>query len=137
MHNWQRIGYQPDRGDHTGRDFWAVDLTSNNTAVYPTRPGTVVFADWNCDKAPGQPYCYGYVVVIDHGNGYYSIYAHLAKDLPHKAGESVGTNDQIGTMSDTGCSGCGIHLHFAGRNGDPNLGAGALFGANTAVRTPW
>ena len=137
MRNWQVIGYKPGQGDHVGRDYWAVDLYSSNSAVYPTRSGTVVYAQWNCDKSPGQPYCYGYVVVIDHGNGIYSIYAHLAANGLPKVGNSVGTNTQIGTMSDSGCSGCGLHLHFASRSGAANLGANALFGSNTPVRTPW
>lgn len=36
-------------GDHTGVDSWAADLTSDNTAVYPVAPGTVVWHGPNCD----------------------------------------------------------------------------------------
>lgn len=133
---WQVIGYQPGQVDHMGRDFWAIDLFSNNSAVYPTLPGKVVFAGWNCQKSPGQTTCYGYVVVIDHGKGLYSIYTHLAATGLPMVDQSVSIKHQIGTMSDSGCSGCGIHLHFAVRMGPLNLGASALFGSNIPVRTP-
>ena len=134
--DFQVIGFQPGQGDHKGRDYWAIDLFSIYSAVYPTLPGTVVYAQWNCQTVSGKPPCYGYVVVIDHGNGLYSIYTHLAATGLPTVGQSVGINDQIGTLSDSGCSGCGIHLHFAVRMGPPNLGANALFGSNTPVRTP-
>jgi hypothetical protein len=137
MRNWRVTGYESGQGDHVGRDYWAVDLVSNNTAVYPARPGTVVYAQWNCQTTPGQQNCYGNVVVIDHGNGLYTIYAHLAASGLPQVGQSVGVNNQIGTMSDSGCPGCGAHLHFAARSGPGNLGADALFGSNTPVRTPW
>jgi hypothetical protein len=98
MHNWTVIGYQPGQGDHTGRDFWAVDLTSSDLAVYPVRPGKVVFAGWNCSKAKGNklPYCYGNVVVVAHDSGLYSIYAHLQDGGFPVKGTLVGTNTQIG-----------------------------------------
>ena len=53
---------------------------------------------------------YGNQVVIDHGNGYMSRYAHLTTILV-KAGASVEKNQKIGTMGSTGRS-TGPHLHF-------------------------
>jgi murein DD-endopeptidase MepM/ murein hydrolase activator NlpD len=162
---WSVIGFTEGEGDHVGRDYWAIDFVSNNPAVYPIRPGRVVFSNWNCsvvNRSPqpvGVPYadrsCYGYIVVVDHGNGVSSLYAHLAEGGRRPVGTDVGVDDSIGTMSDSGCgTQCGIaHLHLAVRRtpeldpahnsdsvlyvypADPN-GQGPDTDA-TSVRTPW
>lgn len=135
-----KIGdYRPGVGDHTGRDNYAVDfMGSDNLDVYPTRPGKVVFSGYNCETKDSS--CYGNVVAIDHGDGVYSIYTHLANDNKGKPlglpnlGTNVGYNTRIGIMSDTGCSGCGIHLHFAVRKGRKGLtGRDALWLSNEPV----
>ena len=138
--NWNVAGYTEGVGDHVGRDYWAVDFKSDATAVYPTRPGRVVYQGYNCETVPpGGSKCYGNVVVIDHGNGMYSIYSHLlATGLPAE-GSEVTPSTQIGVMSDSGCAGCGIHLHYAMHQGKAGLtGRLALYDPSLkAVRTPW
>lgn len=55
----------------------------------------------------------GNVVIIDHneGRGPFTLYAHLAS-IAVTNGQYVTTGQQIGVMGNTGCTGCGIHLHF-------------------------
>lgn len=134
------IGYLPGEGDHVGRDLYAVDLASDDLVVYPTAPGEVVFSGWNCDVADPskQLVCYGNAVAVDHMNGYYSIYSHLALEGLPITGDEVGYNTAIGTASNSGCFGdCGdpgIHLHFAVRQGAASLsGKDVLFLADTPV----
>jgi len=56
---------------------------------------------------------YGCVVVLDHGDGFQTLYAHLS-ELAAAVGDSVGQGSQIGTMGNTGrvYGATGIHLHF-------------------------
>jgi murein DD-endopeptidase MepM/ murein hydrolase activator NlpD len=88
--------------------FWAAHLgidvaNRTGTPIYATDAGYVVLAG-------RDTWGYGNQVLIDHGNGYLSRYAHLQKVLV-KAGDKVQKNQQIGTMGNTGRS-TGPHLHF-------------------------
>jgi len=65
--------------------------------------GVVVYAGWN-------DWGYGEMVVIDHGNGWQSLYAHLAT-VDVRCGQEVYRGDQLGTMGQTG-NAVGPHLHF-------------------------
>ncbi|HPL82122.1 MAG TPA: LysM peptidoglycan-binding domain-containing M23 family metallopeptidase [Anaerolineaceae bacterium] len=65
--------------------------------------GVVVYAGWN-------DWGYGEMVVIDHGNGWQSLYAHLATVDVH-CGQEVYRGNEIGTMGQTG-NAVGPHLHF-------------------------
>jgi hypothetical protein len=131
----------PGTGNHTGPDYWAADFVSDSSEVYPVRPGRIVFSGYSCDTPSRQPPCYGNTVVVDHGGGLYSIYTHLAASGMAPLNQRVTAQIRIGTVSNSGCTPdiCGNRpdLHFALHSGPPNLGANALSGANTPVRTPW
>jgi len=82
----------------------AIDIGApKGTPVYAADSGTVIEAGWS----PGG---YGYTVVIDHGNGYQTRYAHLSWFNPN-AGQTVEKGELIGQVGNTGRS-SGPHLHF-------------------------
>lgn len=66
--------------------------------------GTVVVAGWP------DNYGYGNRVVIDHGNGYRTLYAHLS-NVYVSVGQTVSRGQVVGQMGSTGRS-TGTHLHF-------------------------
>ena len=88
-----------------------VDLgTTHGQPVYAARTGIVV--------AAGPWGGYGNTVVIDHGAGVSSLYAHLSQ-VAVSAGTIVGSLDLVGNIGSTGLS-TGPHLHFEIRlNGTP------------------
>lgn len=53
---------------------------------------------------------YGIHIIINHGNGFKTLYGHLSKVLVSE-GQNVGRGDQIGNEGSTGRS-TGPHLHF-------------------------
>ena len=91
---------------HTGLDI----ATSAGTPVNPISPGTVKFADYKGS--------YGNLVIIDHGNGIESYYAHCSQ-IYCSVGQSVDTDTVISAVGSTGNS-TGPHLHLEIRqNGNP------------------
>ncbi|MCF2129901.1 M23 family metallopeptidase [Strepomyces sp. STD 3.1] len=88
---------------HSGQDF-AVPVGTN---VVATHGGTVVKAGGN---GAGDGPAYGNAIVIKHGNGTYSQYAHLSK-VNVKIGQVVKTGQSIAKSGNTGNS-SGPHLHF-------------------------
>ena len=93
----------------------AVDLVkykSQLDTIIAHSDGTVVFCQTgqkNNKLATGDA-SYGNCVKIDHGNGYFTLYAHLAT-VSVKKGENVKKGQKIGDMGNTGRS-FGAHLHF-------------------------
>ncbi|MFE1590291.1 M23 family metallopeptidase [Streptomyces sp. NPDC058737] len=98
---------------HSGQDF-AVPIGTN---VVATHGGTVVKAGGN---GAGDGPAYGNAIVIKHGNGTYSQYAHLSK-INVKIGQVVKTGQSIAKSGNTGNS-SGPHLHFEIRT-TPNYGS--------------
>jgi hypothetical protein len=86
----------------------AIDIGgSTGNAIYAADDGVVVYAGWN-------DWGYGYVLVLDHGNGWQTLYAHLSQ-LNVGCGQAVYQGNVIAGMGCTGnCS--GTHLHFEMRN---------------------
>jgi murein DD-endopeptidase MepM/ murein hydrolase activator NlpD len=84
---------------HLGLDF-AAGLGAN---IYATDGGVVVYAGENS-------YGYGNMVMIDHGTGFQSLYAHLSAIFVG-CGESVSQGQTIGAAGETGRA-TGPHLHF-------------------------
>jgi len=82
----------------------AIDIAGKlGNAIYATDAGVVVYAGWN-------DYGYGNLIMIDHGNNWQSLYAHLSQ-INAVCGQSVGQGELIGLMGSTGNS-SGPHLHF-------------------------
>jgi len=71
--------------------------------------GVVVYAGWN-------DWGYGEMIVIDHGQGWQTLYAHLST-VDVRCGQEVYQGDIIGTVGSTGNS-SGPHLHFELRSDD-------------------
>jgi murein DD-endopeptidase MepM/ murein hydrolase activator NlpD len=85
-------------------NHYAIDIGGSlGNAIYAADSGVVVYSGWN-------DWGYGYVVVIDHGNGWQTLYAHLST-IYSGCGASVFQGDTIGLMGSTGNS-SGPHLHF-------------------------
>jgi murein DD-endopeptidase MepM/ murein hydrolase activator NlpD len=90
--------YRPE-ANHNG-----IDVDGDEGApVYAADNGVIVYAGWN-------NWGYGNVVVINHGNGWQTLYAHLSA-IYVSCGQSVYQTNIIGAVGNTGNS-SGPHLHF-------------------------
>jgi hypothetical protein len=83
--------YGIDIDGETGEPMWSSDS------------GVVVYAGWN-------NFGYGNMVVVDHGNGWQTAYAHMQL-ITVVCGQSVFQGTPIGTIGSTGKS-SGSHIHF-------------------------
>jgi murein DD-endopeptidase MepM/ murein hydrolase activator NlpD len=97
----------PSRGKLTQK-YWSrhpgIDIAARKgTAVWAADSGFVVAAGWS-------PVGYGYHIVVDHGNGIQTLYAHLSR-FAVRAGDTVSRGQVIGYVGSTGNS-TGPHLHF-------------------------
>jgi murein DD-endopeptidase MepM/ murein hydrolase activator NlpD len=108
----------PTSGHISQKYYWyhkAVDVAnSSNPDIVAAQGGTVVTAGWNAGG-------YGNYVVIDHGNGFKTLYAHmLNSSVVVKAGQVVKQGQKLGVMGSTGRS-TGTHLHFEVKGPNGNL----------------
>jgi murein DD-endopeptidase MepM/ murein hydrolase activator NlpD len=100
LHNYS---YSSPYGWRWGRMHEGIDLAAPHGApIYAANAGTVVLARWYAG--------YGYAVIIDHGNGTETLYAHSSQLLVSE-GQEVSAGDRIALVGNTGYS-FGAHLHF-------------------------
>lgn len=91
---------------HSGMDIGVP----TGTPVHAADGGTVILSGWVSG--------YGYTVVIDHGNGFSTLYAHNSEVIV-SSGQSVSQGQAIAYAGSTGNS-TGPHVHFEVRvNGEP------------------
>lgn len=94
---------------HTGIDIPAAV----GTDIYAVQDGEVILSQWH--------YSYGNYMIVDHGGGITTLYAHCSK-LLKKVGDKVSQGDHIAEMGSTGTS-TGSHLHIEvrvdGKHQDP------------------
>ena len=115
---------------HNGNDYgWG-----QGKQVYAAAAGRVIARRWSSSTPRNnRSGGYGNYIIIDHGNGYSTLYAHLPNSNPMvNIGQQVTAGERIGTMGNTG-NASGDHLHFElrlnGRITDPN----PYFGSATAA----
>lgn len=77
------------RVKHNGLDF----IAPTGTPVQTVAPGSVAYADWLRG--------YGQLVIVDHGGGYHSLYAHL-QAVTVTSGDAVELGDVVGSVGDSG-----------------------------------
>lgn len=110
---------------YNGHDGWDYAAAPPDL-VLAAAEGTVVFAG-NADDG-----CATQAVILDHGNGYRTLYWHLAS-VDAESGQQVARGQPIGMVGASGCA-TGPHLHFGvqflGRNTDP-------YGWCAATPDPW
>ena len=92
----------------SGNNYWsghlALDIAIGiGTPVVAADSGVVVFTGWSNVG-------YGNMVMVDHGNGFQTLYAHLTASMV-RCGQSVARGQMIGTGGTSGNS-TGPHLHF-------------------------
>ncbi len=89
-------------------NHYGIDIAGRlGNPIFAADNGVVVYAGWN-------DYGYGEMIVVDHGSGWQTLYAHLSQ-INVICGQEVYKGDTIGLMGSTGKS-TGPHLHFEMRS---------------------
>ena len=100
----QEFGYRSDPFTGQTKGHTGIDIAvPTGTPVRAALPGVVTKATYNAGG-------YGYYVMIDHGNGMVTLYAHNSKLLV-SVGDTVEAGDTVSLSGSTGRS-TGPHLHF-------------------------
>lgn len=105
----------------------AIDIsgTGEGSPIYAARDGVVTVTETNCaNHGSYRNTCggtFGNHVIINHGDNYYTMYAHLLQNVAVNPGETVKRGQIIGYMGSSGSS-TGVHLHFGISEGVPNQG---------------
>ena len=95
-----RFGANERVRDHTHK---GIDIgAAGGTPIYAAAGGTITYSGWESG--------YGYLVIIDNGNGVETYYGHCSKLYVSK-GQQVNAGDKIAAVGSTGNS-TGNHLHF-------------------------
>lgn len=98
LHGWRQDPINGTKSWHSGLDIAAP----TGTPIGACLEGEVVFS--------GSGRGYGNHVIIDHGNGWHSLYGHNSKNLV-KVGDKIKTGQEIAKVGSTGRS-TGPHVHF-------------------------
>lgn len=93
------VSQEFDKRTHPGIDI----VTAAGTEVKACLGGTIIYAGFTRKD--------GYILVIDHGNGFLSLYKHN-KTIFKKIGDKVQLGDPIAIVGNTGENTTGPHLHF-------------------------
>ena len=94
----RNLSYSKASKNHKGIDIG----NGKGTPIYASDGGTVTYSGWMSG--------YGYLVIINHGNGYQTYYGHNSSNIV-SVGEKVHKGQQIAKMGSTGNS-TGNHCHF-------------------------
>ena len=95
---YRNISLRGASSNHNGIDIG----NSYGTSIYASDGGTVTYSGWMSG--------YGYLIIIDHGNGYQTYYGHNSS-LVASVGQKVHKGQLIARMGSTGIS-SGNHCHF-------------------------
>lgn len=108
---------------HDGTDIAGCGYGSN---IFAAQDGTVVTSKKKTGGYPGGYGDNGEYIIIDHHNGFFTLYAHLCPGCRYVSeGDNVTKGQVIGGMGHTGAA-TGTHLHFALWNGFPYYGGRSL-----------
>lgn len=102
---------------HDGLD---ISGTGRGSPIYASLGGVVVSAQYGGMVGSSA----GLNVVIEHSNGYYTVYAHCS-GLSVRVGQTVSRGQRIASMGDTGTA-TGVHLHFGVFYGKPYNGGRSI-----------